>query len=372
MLPPHLRKFTELYESYGLGAVKNLWLLTCLVPLARTVNLFKMKDYVAGVLGKENTKPASDYKRLIRFFQDWGGREDLLHDLMRQNLRFLRGMGLKTLVMDGTSWQLGDTDVHYLVLSVLVGSVAVPIYWVQLEKIGASSQEERKAMFEEAMLLFDLKGMALLADREYVGREWFKFLKDNKIHFVIRLRIGDYEEDVNLSRGKPYQWMRLRCIQHKKLVKKRVCLKGQDYTLVMMANPKPGAEEPVLIFLTTLTNARKAAAMYVRRWKIECLFKHLKTNGYNLEDLNLKDTGKNLLMMAIVATAYILAIREGWKERKQIKTQVYKDGSEWPEVSIFREGLALLTAKCFQFIEFIKYILKALSPKNHAIFKNVQ
>ena len=67
MLPPHLRKFTELYESYGLGAVKNVWLLTCLIPLARTVNLFKMKDYVGGVLGKENTNPDSDYKRLTRW-----------------------------------------------------------------------------------------------------------------------------------------------------------------------------------------------------------------------------------------------------------------------------------------------------------------
>jgi DDE family transposase len=372
MLPPHLHKFTELYDCYGLGAVKNLWLLTCLIPLARTVNLFKMKDYVGGVLEKENSNPDSDYKRLIRFFQDWGGREDLLHDLMRQNLRFLRALGFKTLAMDGTSWKLGDTDFHYLVLSVLIGSVAVPIFWVQLEKIGASNQEERKAMFEEALLLFDLKGMTLLADREYVGREWFKFLKDNKIHFVIRLRMGDYEEEIDLSKGSSYQRMRLRCVQRKKLVSKRVCLKSQGYTVVMMPNPKPDAEEPVLIFLTTLDNARKAAALYARRWKIECLFKHLKTNGYNLEDLNLKDTGKNLLMMAIVATAYILAIRKGLKRRKQIKAQLYKDGSESPEVSIFREGLARLTAKCFRFIEFIKYVLKALSPKNHAIFKNVQ
>ena len=44
MLPPQLRKFTDLYENYGLGAVKNIWLLTCLIPLARTVNLNKLKD----------------------------------------------------------------------------------------------------------------------------------------------------------------------------------------------------------------------------------------------------------------------------------------------------------------------------------------
>lgn len=159
MLPPRLRKFSELYDSYGLGAVKNIWLLTCLIPLARTVNLNKLKDYVGGVLENEDTQPGSHYKRLIRFFQDWGDCQDLLHDLMRHNLRFLRGLGFKTLVMDGTSWTIGEANVHYLVLSILVGSVAVPIYWVQLEKIGASNREERKAMFEAAFSLFNLQGM---------------------------------------------------------------------------------------------------------------------------------------------------------------------------------------------------------------------
>ena len=104
MLPPHLRKFSTLYATYGLGAVKNVWLLTCLLPLARTVNLNKLKDYVGGVLENERSKPDSHYKRLIRFFQDWGNSPELLHDLMRHNLRFLRNLGFKTLVMDGTSW----------------------------------------------------------------------------------------------------------------------------------------------------------------------------------------------------------------------------------------------------------------------------
>lgn len=372
MLPPHLRKFSNLYDSYGLGAVKNIWLLICLLPIARTVNLYKMKDYVGGVLGKEGTQPGSHYKRLTRFFQDWGDRQELLHDLMVQNLRFLRGLGFKTLVMDGTSWAIGEAKVHYLVLSVLVGSVAVPIYWVQLEKIGASSQAERKAMFETAFSLFDLQGMTLLADREYIGKDWFKFLKENKIYFVIRLRVGDYFEDVNAARGKDYGRMQGKCALKSKLVKKQVFLDGQVYTVVMLPNPKFGADEPVMIFLTTLPNAAKAAELYAKRWKIECLFRHLKTNGYNLEDLNLKDPNKNLLMMAIVTTAYILAIREGWKRKKHIPTQHYADGSEWPEVSIFREGLALLTAKCYRFIDFLKYVFKALGSKNHAIFKNVQ
>lgn len=140
----------------------------------------------------------------------------------------------------------------------------------------------------------------------------------------------------------------------------------------MLPNPKLDADEPVMIFLTTLPKATQTAQLYAKRWKIECLFRHLKTNGYNLEDLNLKNPGKNLMMMAVVITAYILTIREGRKRRNRIPVQQYADGSLWPETSVFREGLAVLTTKCCRFIEFLKYVFKALNAKNHAVFKNVQ
>lgn len=372
MLPPHLRKFNELYTSYGLGAVKNIWLLVSLIPLGRTANLYKLKDYVGGVLGNRETQSESHYKRLIRFFQDWGGNEDLRHKLMGLNLRFLKGLGFKVLILDGTSWTIGETKVHYMVLSVLAGTVAVPIYWTQLEKIGASSQKERKALFEKAFTLFDLRGMTLLADREYIGKEWFKFLKDKEINFVIRLRFGDYFEEVNQAKGKDYEAMVRKCQIKKKLVKRQITLSGYTFTIVMLPNPKVGAEEPVLIFLTTLGDARRAAELYAKRWKIECLFRHLKSNGYNLEDMNLKDSGKNLLLMAIMATAYVLAIREGWKRRKQIPTQYYNDGSQALEASIFRKGLAILTPKCFLFFHFLEYVLKIFAVDNHVLCKNVQ
>ena len=64
MLPQHLRKFSDLYEKYGLGAVKNLWLLTCLLPIARTVNLYKWKDHVGGLLGKQEVEASSHYRQL--------------------------------------------------------------------------------------------------------------------------------------------------------------------------------------------------------------------------------------------------------------------------------------------------------------------
>ena len=141
MLPPHMFKFSELYPKYGLGAVKNLWLLMSLIPIARTVNLNKLKDYVGGVLENEQTDAQSHYKRLTRFFKAWSTEESFVHDVMVNNLRVLRKLGFDKLLLDDTSWSIGQRKVHYLVLSVLVKKVAVPIYWVQLGKLGASSHK---------------------------------------------------------------------------------------------------------------------------------------------------------------------------------------------------------------------------------------
>ena len=66
-----------------------------------------------------------------------------------------------------------------------------------------------------------------------------------------------------------------------------------------------------MIFLTTLPPTHATAELYRRRWKIKSLFLHSKTNGYNLEGLNLKNAGKNKLLLALFAMTCPLAIREG-------------------------------------------------------------
>ena len=67
MLTPQLRKFSALYDNYGLGAVRNLYFMVKLLLIGRTVNLWKLKDYVAMVLGNVDVQPHSHYKRLTRF-----------------------------------------------------------------------------------------------------------------------------------------------------------------------------------------------------------------------------------------------------------------------------------------------------------------
>jgi hypothetical protein len=72
--------------------------------------------------------------------------------------------------MDGTSWKRNGMERHYLTLSIEYRCVAIPIYWVDLGKLGISSTKERKRMFKRVFKFFNLKGKVLLADREYVGK----------------------------------------------------------------------------------------------------------------------------------------------------------------------------------------------------------
>jgi hypothetical protein len=370
MLPTHLRKYTAFYDKYGLGSVKNLWLFISILTLARTTNLNKLKDYVGGVLDNKETKPESHYKRLIRFFQDFSKIDSFQLDLQKCTLALMRKQGFNVLIMDGTSWSIGKIKIHYLVLSVLVGKVAVPVYWKLLGKLGASSQDERIDFFKAAAELFKLKGMTLLADREYIGKEWFKYLKDNGLRFVIRMKMGDYVEEVNTTQGKSYQRMLDHCQKKKKLFHKYIVINGCRFLFIVMPNPKASAEEKVILMLSNGHDAEKASKLYAKRWKIETMFKHLKTNGYNFEDMGALNEQKASLMMGLVALAYTLSIRVGL--RGKIKTNKYQSGEEWPEVSVFREGIAVLTSFAFSLLQFVKYIHANLYPKKLVLSQNVQ
>jgi hypothetical protein len=91
-----------------------------------------------------------------------------------------------------------------------------------------------------------------------------------------------------------------------------------------------------------------------------------------LEDINLKDEDKNKLMLTLVATAYILAIRKGLEYQGRMPIKQYSNGTQWAAESIFRRGIAFMTTICYDFAEFITFVLKALKGRKNSVFKNVQ
>ena len=111
-------------------------------------------------------------------------------------------------------------------------------------------------------------------------------------------------------------------------------------------------------FISNLQDARAIANHYLKRWKIECCFKHLKTNGFKLEDINVKIEAKIELMMAILAMVYIIAVKEGLlsHQRKPIPLKKYNNGTTYLSISIFRMGVHIIQGLFTTVIKLIVYI----------------
>ena len=149
-------------------------------------------------------------------------------------------------------------------------------------------------------MLYPLKGMCLLADREYVGKDWFKFLQDNGLQFIIRLTRHDYKHDI--SRGRRCYDSMLRSALKGKLCGQDFTLSGQCYQFVALRNEDQptGDDALVLLISNTRWTHRQIGDRYRIRWLSECLFKHLKSNGFELEELGMTSLPKIRLLVAIV------------------------------------------------------------------------
>ena len=74
-------------------------------------------------------------------------------------------------------------------LSVAYKGIALPILWTMPPKKGNSNSNERKDLMERYIKLFNISSIeSLLADREFIGDEWFEELIWKKISFYIRIR----------------------------------------------------------------------------------------------------------------------------------------------------------------------------------------
>lgn len=97
--------------------------------------------------------------------------------------------GKLTFVLDRTNGKLGAADLNLLVLGVALGGVVLPLNWTVLPHGG--SREMRARLFLVGQLLKRLpvrRWAVLIADREFVGQEWFTFLRRQGLRRCIRIR----------------------------------------------------------------------------------------------------------------------------------------------------------------------------------------
>lgn len=346
--------------------LNNLFTTAQCIYLARSCNLARAKDFVPQVIGTTQAAkatPQANYTRLIRTMRDAVSAEftdqvqRALHHFRLAMVRCFPAKAIraaKELVLDGTSWTCRDSKVHLMTLALVVEGVAVPIASIDLAKKGHSSQQERRELLVRASKQYDLKGMTLLADREYIGVDWFSTLAEYQIEFVIRLKSGIYHDAVNAAKGKNWQELcrKLRRCKKRDRISKPIEVLGQSYYYLIVRNPKahhPGEEEFVFL-LTSLKHMGRAHRLYSIRWQIEVTFGHLKSNGFDLEAMRVEGKPKRELLLQLVTLAYIWMSAEGlrfyrknprsrqtkWDGQRKVRTLVY---------SAFRQGMGWVMAK---------------------------
>ncbi len=298
---------------------ETLALLVVGMVIPRTVNLSHIASERPGT-----ALVASTYRRLQRFFQHVELGEDWSAPVAAKLLGL---QGSWTLVLDRTQWRVGEQDVNFLVLAVVTPRFRVPLMWSVIKGPGCSDTEQRIALMQRYLALFDVSTIRLLlADRELVGAKWLSFLAKVGIPFAIRLRenlreglrvVSEAGHDLPLAahlgdRGRT------------RFLRGRVAGMEADAPLLNFALKR--LEDQLLIVVTN-GPARAGLAAYAKRWAIESLFGDLKTRGLNIKDTRLTDPRKlDLLMsLAALATAWIAraAIARIWPRKPRTASHGY-------------------------------------------------
>ncbi len=343
-----LDKIKALHPDWKEGLVKNTLLVVALLLEEKTVNVWKLKGSVGKLLGNTETDSRSHYQRLKRWLNSGLVQKGLWVVLLQASASLLSKKS-KCLIIDGTSWQTGTHTYHFLTLSVLYEGVSVPIFWLDLKRLGISSQWHRKLLLRMALKVFVLKGKVLLGDREYIGEQWFEWLQEAGLGLVIRLRKGNYQQQIEKTGRGLVGLERKAKARLGRVVFQKFLLDEKAYTFVLMAYRERSGKVAFLRLITTLTPAL-AIRYYGYRYRIESMFKHLKSNGFQLQELNLKSDHKIRLLMAALVLAYTLSVVHGLARYKRA-IKVKKHGS--PEMSLFRFGLDLWQNHLQSFVHFL-------------------
>src|SRR5947209_20047771 len=147
----------------------------------RTVNLSEIANVFMG-----RAKRESHYKRLQRFLRFF---ELPYAQVARFVVRLLGVPAPWVITMDRTDWYLGETPLNIMVLGIAYRGVAFPLLWTILEKKGCSDTAERIALVSEFGRIFGYHSISYLcADREFIGHDWFAWLRSQDVDFRIRVR----------------------------------------------------------------------------------------------------------------------------------------------------------------------------------------
>jgi len=366
-LPP-VGEITRFFPNHRKCVVKVFLLLVQCILRCRTVCLYKCRSEVGSVLGIKDYKLHSAYTRLIRFFKI-KNIDAFCAGIILMIIHLIDFEEEVYMSLDRTNWKIGSKNINVLYVGLLLpNGIFIPVLWQLYNKRGNTSEQERCDFMERFFSIWqnhsDLN-IILLGDREFIGEKWFSFLKKAGFSFVIRARWQDYWGEVSKSLDKVIVKIEqhiLGKIKEQGYFQAPITLQGEQlYYTVFLNNSKRrmqnGKEDKWLVLISDKKDVDWISESFPKRWGIEVFFYHCKTNGFNLEDLNLVDLMKAQLMMGVTSICYVLSILKGIKcqRTEKICWKNYKTKKS-RGISLFRLGYDNLKNEIHSVKELICFI----------------
>ncbi len=245
------------------------------------------------------------------------------------------------LAIDRTNWKFGKVHINILMLSVAYKGMAIPIVWYILKKTtkqgnSGFKDRDRIRIIKKFIDIFGVDKIEVLtADREFVGKVWFKWLKKREIPFAIRIMNN---KKVKVGRGDVKVNTLFRNLNLNEHTFYRTKKTIYDYKGLSLIGLRMKDE---FLIIATNTNQEKALEFYKQRWEIEVLFSALKKRGFNLEETHMTDNHKIDTLIAILSLSFVWShsIGEWLNETKPIITLKHGRKSQ----SLFLYGLEYLS-----------------------------
>lgn len=308
--------------------------LICAVLQSRTVNLSHLATTMPN-----RALASSNYRRFQRFFEQATLDLESVTRFIVQLCALQRGAF--NLLIDRTDWDLGATRINILMLAAVHDGIAIPLAWRLLDK-GACSAATAIALIEDFQALFPHTPVArLAADREFMSQTFLNWAKAKEIHCVVRLRANTH------IGATPSRTRHAKAVFANLKAGEQATLQGEHYVFRRKSGPQARTQvaaarhrDGTLIVLASTGDAKEGLDLYRKRWQIETLFAALKSRGFNLMDTHLKAKERLAKLLAVLAIAFVWALRTGlWRARKQpIKRKKHQRRAR----SFFRYGLDFL------------------------------
>lgn len=299
----------------NLARIKLLAFMIYALCVVQTVSLHKIAAAMPTSVERD-----SNLRRLQRFLALYPLQLDLIARVIFALLPVKTGL---VLTMDRTNWKFGEVNINILMLGVTHKGIAYPLLFSMLDKRGNSNWQERTKLIDRFIRLFGKECIdSLVADREFVGKEWVEYLDNMRIRYYLRIKqnfwLRNPKSCEDVRAWHLFHGLKLGQERH---YDKLFLLKG-EYVYIAGALLKNSDGVPELQILICYNKPENAVTTYKLRWQIETCFRAMKTAGFNMEDTHLRDIERIARLTAVVCIALVWAYLVG--EHKDLNIKAIK------------------------------------------------